>query len=85
MIEEIKKLLKGDKLVIGSDKVLKHLKKAELCTVYLAKNMPEKIEKEIAYYADMNGVEVKKLSIPNDELGAVCKKPFSVLILGVLK
>jgi len=84
-VDEIKKQLKSKMLVIGTDRALKALKKKELAKIFLASNAAESLVKDIEYYAPMSGVEVEKLSIPNDELGIVCKKPFSISAIGMKK
>jgi large subunit ribosomal protein L30e len=82
---EIRKLLKSEKLVIGTDNTMKQLKKGKLQKILLASNCEEKTEKDIEYYAKMSETEVVKTDILNDELGTICKKPFSISVLGVLK
>ncbi|KYK26152.1 hypothetical protein AYK26_00865 [Euryarchaeota archaeon SM23-78] len=82
-IAEIKKHLKTSNLVIGKDKTLKALRNNELVKVFLASNAPEEMIKDIEYYASVTKIDVEKLDIPNDELGVVCKKPFSIACIGM--
>jgi ribosomal protein L30E len=84
-VDEIKKMLKSKVLIIGADRVLKALKNKELAKVFIASNAPESFVKDVDYYATISKVEVEKLSIPNDELGVVCKKPFSIASIGMKK
>jgi ribosomal protein L30E len=84
-IAVIKKLLGSDKLLLGTNEVLKCMKRAELETVYLSKNAPQSVRDDIAHYANINGTEVVELEQPNDELGHICKKGFSISVIGVLK
>lgn len=84
-IEEIKKLLKTENLVIGADRTLKALRNNELVKVFLAGNAPEALVKDVEYYASITKIDVEKLDIPNDELGVVCKKPFSIACIGMKK
>ncbi len=84
-IDEIKKLLKTENLVIGADRTLKALKNNELVKVFLAGNAPEDLASDIEHYASVAKIEVEKLDIPNDELGVVCKKPFSITCIGMKK
>jgi ribosomal protein L30E len=84
-MNEIKKLLESDKLVIGKDRTLKLLRKGELEKVYLANNLdPESLE-DIERYAELNKTEVIKIKLNNDELGTFCKKPFSIAVMGLQK
>ena len=82
---EIKKLLKTKKLVIGTEITIKRLKAGKLAQVFVSSNCPDKIKKDIEYYSKLGGTNVVKLKISNDELGIVCKKPFSISVLGVIK
>tara|TARA_Y100000031_G_C8002948_1_gene284456 strand:- start:185 stop:439 length:255 start_codon:yes stop_codon:yes gene_type:complete len=82
-MEEIKKLLKDDKLFIGTEQTMKNVKLGNVKKVFVTSNCPQDILDDIKHYADMGKVEVVSLDVPNDELGVVCKKPFSISILGV--
>jgi len=82
-VDEIKKMLKSKVLVIGADRTLKALKSKELVKIFLASNAPPSLVKDVEYYAPMAGAEVEKLGTPNDELGVVCKKPFSIAAIGM--
>ena len=84
-VNEIKKLLKTTDLVLGTDLTMKALKNNELVKVFLASNAPEEMVKDIEYYASVAKIEVEKLDVPNDELGVVVKKPFSIACIGMKK
>ncbi len=84
-IDEIKKALKEDKAVVGTDRVIKNLKLGNVSKVFLTSNVPEEVKSDIGYYSGLSKSEVVGLDIPNDELGTVCKKPFSISVLGILK
>jgi large subunit ribosomal protein L30e len=82
---DIKKMLKSKKLVIGTEKTLKNLKKGNTSKVYLTANCPKSIKDDIKNYAKLNKAELVELNLPNDELGVICKKPFSISVLSVAK
>ncbi len=82
---EIKKLLGSDKLIIGKDRTMKHLKKGELVNVFVASNLDSQALSDIEYYAKLNETEIIALKQSNDELGTYCKKPFSIAVMGLLK
>ena len=84
-MNEIKKLLESDKLVVGKDRTVKYLKKGELVKVYLASNVDAETLEDIEQYAKLSKTEIVKLKFANDELGTFCKKPFSVAVMGLLK
>lgn len=83
--EDIKKLLKSDKLILGTELTLKSLKKGELEKVFLSSNCPSNIRDDTTYYTKLSNTEVVEVGMPNDQLGDLCKKPFSVSIIGLLK
>ena len=78
MTDEIKKLVKENKLVIGTNATLKKLKSNKARKVWLSSNIPGNVKEDILHYANLNNVEVETLNIPNDEFGVLCKKQFSV-------
>jgi ribosomal protein L30E len=41
------------------------------------------VEQEIAHLASLCKADVVRLDVPNTELGVICKKPFSIMVLGV--
>jgi len=82
-IKDIKKFLEEGKIVIGAKTTLKAMKKGEIKEILLSKNCPEEYEKDFKSYGKISNIKVTKLSYPNDELGAICKKPFSVSVIGI--
>lgn len=82
---EIKKLLGSDKLIIGKDRVMKHLKKGELVKVFVASNINADTLSDLEHYVSINGTELVRLDQTNDDLGTFCKKPFSIAVMGLLK
>lgn len=81
-LEELQKALKEKSLVIGLDKTIKRLKMGKLKKVFVAKNCPIKIIKDLEYYSKINKIELVKIDKSNEEIGMICKKPFSILVLG---
>ena len=80
---EIKKLLGTEKLILGSKRTMKLLRQGKLSKVFITSNCPLAVTKDIeSHKAD---AEVIVLSQANDELGAICKKSFSISLAGVLK
>ena len=78
---DLKKLLKTDKVVLGTQRTLKLLKVGSATNVFLSSNCPDDIKKDIEYYAKLAGVPIIYLKQPNDELGTLCKKPYAVSVL----
>lgn len=83
-IAEIKKLLGTEKLIIGTDKIIKALKRGEMKKVFLASNCNNDTKESVAHYSGLGKVEVVDLELNNEELGDVCKKSFFISVIGVL-
>jgi ribosomal protein L30E len=84
-LEEIKKNLKTDKMIIGADETVKALKAGKLKKVWLSSNCKESVKKDITHYCGLSGTELEQLDLPNDELGVACRKTFSISVLSILK
>ncbi|MBN1377360.1 ribosomal L7Ae/L30e/S12e/Gadd45 family protein [Candidatus Woesearchaeota archaeon] len=84
-MEEIKNILEKEKIVLGTDEVMKNLKKGRIIKVLVAKNCNGNTKKDLERYSTLYNFELKFLDIDNDELGSLCKKLFSVSLVGVLK
>ena len=76
---EIKKIIKSKNILIGKNSVLKNLKLGKLKEVYLAKNCPLELKKEVKHY----NAEVVQLKYPSDELGVLFKKNYAISIIGL--
>lgn len=84
-VAELKKVLKGENIVIGTERTLKELKRSTIERVFVTSNCPASVEQDIDYYARLGNVEKVKLPFPNEELGVICKKPFSISVVSLLK
>jgi large subunit ribosomal protein L30e len=82
---EIRKLSEGGKLAIGTQTVIKKLKTGKVSRVFVTSNCPAEVKADVERYAALSKAEVVHLGIPNEELGVVCKKPFSISIAGLVK
>jgi len=84
-MDEITTNLKKGKLLLGTKSALKAIRKSAIQKVYLASNCPAYIAEDIEHYCKLDGVEVETLKIACDELGTLCKKPFLVSVVSILK
>ncbi len=84
-IDEIRKLVGTKNLLIGTGRTIKNLKTGKLSRVYVSSNCPDNIKEDLNYYGDLSETPILELKQTNEELGAVCKKPFFVSVLSVLK
>ena len=82
---EIKKMLKSGNMIIGTERTVKSLRLGKVEKILVSSNCPARVENNINYYAGLSGAEVHKLDYPNDELGIICKKPFSISVLALVK
>lgn len=64
---------------------MKALKEGNIKKIFLASNVNPQILEDIEYYKELSGVEVVELKESNDELGIVCKKQFSISVIGLKK
>ncbi len=81
-MKHLQELIKEKKLIIGTDRVLKMLKNEQLANIYLASNCPETVRQDIKHYSKIFNVKVEELKETNQELGVLCKKPFSISVVG---
>ncbi|MBD3318361.1 50S ribosomal protein L30 [Candidatus Woesearchaeota archaeon] len=82
--EEIRNLFKDGKLVIGTDRVLKGVREGTITKVIAAKNCPEETLKELAHYKKLTTIDIEHSDLTNEQLGVLCKKRFSIALIGVL-
>ena len=64
-LQEIKKNLDNDNLIIGYDKTLKNLKLGKISKVYLSVNCPDEIKEDVKRYANINKTDVEILKKNN--------------------
>jgi len=83
--DQLKKVLSKNKIIIGSNKIEKNLKTGKIKTLYVASNCPENKITDFEHYCKITKTEIVRLDIPNSELRIICKKPFFVSAIGVLK
>jgi large subunit ribosomal protein L30e len=84
-LKEIGKLLKTKKLIFGTETTIKNLKKGRLSKVFLSSNCPDSIKEDIKYYSKISNTDTIQLEVSNEELSQICKKPFSVSIVSIIK
>jgi len=82
---EIRKIAESGKLILGTAKTVKELKLGNIKKVFVTSNCPDSVKEDIGKYASLSNAEVEEIEIPNDEMGVICKKPFSISIAGIMK
>lgn len=83
MAIDLVKELKDKKQVFGSKEAIKQINKGNAETIYLAKDCL--FADAILNSAKEKGIEIKKLDISSEQMKVLCKKPFSVSVISVLK
>lgn len=84
-ITEIKKLLNNPEMIVGTDETIKHLKKGNISRIFLCSNCSKQARADIEHYSRLSNTEIINLKQANDELGVVCKKPFSISVISIKK
>jgi large subunit ribosomal protein L30e len=82
---DIKKMIKEKKFLIGKDRTLKSLKLGKVDNVIISSNCAKDALESINYYSSLEGIEPVQVKYQNDELGVICKKPFSISVISILK
>ena len=83
--DQLRKLIEEKKITLGTQATTKAAKAGLLKKVVLASNAPQTTRDAVNRYKAIAGFDVDELNVPNDELGVMCKKPFSISLLGIRK
>jgi ribosomal protein L30E len=84
-IARIKKALDEKILILGSDRVISELKRGRIEEAFITSNCATSTKEDILHYAKLQKATVLELEISNEELGVLCKKPFSIAVAGISK
>lgn len=74
----LKKAIKEKKLIIGTEETVKAIKKGKAKEVFIAKNCPGLLKRKINNYGKIENITITELEETNEEIGIICKKPFSI-------
>lgn len=86
VLKQLKKDIEQKKVVIGAQRTLKLLRQGKIVRIILAKNCPPLVKEDLTHYTEnIGGFELVELDVPNEELGVLCKKPFLISVVGVVK
>lgn len=88
-VEDVTARFKRDvhsgKVLYGAEQALKGLRNGSVACIYLSSNCAQEFASDIRRYARLSSTEVIELNYPNDEVGTLCKKPFSISVVAVQK
>ena len=85
VITEIRTNLKNNRVILGSERVLKSLKQGKVSKVLLSINCREDIKKDLEHFKSISDFKIVNLKYESEELGIVCKKPYMISMIGFLK
>lgn len=81
---DLKRLLAQNKLVLGTDETMKLLRQKKVQRVLLTANVDPKVREDVERLCKLAGVECQNIVQRNDEVGAICKKPFAISVVAVV-
>jgi large subunit ribosomal protein L30e len=82
---ELRKGLKEEKVVFGTERTEKLLKEGKVKEVFMASNVAEEVSEVMGRYCDISGCKLNKLAENSKDLGAICKKPFAITVCCYVK
>lgn len=82
--KELSRAMLTGKVILGTDRSLKAVKRGEAKMVLLASNCPEDIAEDFMYYSKISGLKVVRLNKNSRELGTICGVPFTVSVVSVV-
>ncbi len=84
-IDQIQTSIAKNKVVLGTKRTIMYLRTGKLAKVFVTANCPAAVQEDIKTYASLSDCDMQELKYTNEELGVVCKKPFSISVVGLLK
>ncbi len=84
-IETLRKVLKEKQVIFGTHRSMDMAKNGKVKQVFTSSNCPDDVKEDLVHYSKISGFEIVELPVKNDELGTICKKPFSISVLCELK
>ncbi len=84
-ILNLRKELKTKKIVFGTERTIKLLKNRKIEKIYVSSNCPKTVKDDLVHYTKLSNITLEELSETNEDLGVICKKPFLVSVLSILK
>lgn len=85
IVSDLKKLVAQDKLVIGTERTFKLLRDKGVKHVYCSSNCSPNTVERVKHLSGLSGISVEQLDKSSSELGTICRKPFSIAVIGVLE
>ncbi len=73
--------IKNKKLIFGLDRIIKKIKNQKVKKVYISSN--SHMKEHISNLCKKFDVEAESVRENSKEIGVLCKKPFSISIIGI--
>jgi len=83
--QNIEKEKKSGKIIFGSDKAIKQLKKGKVSKIFLSKDCPIEKKEALKELSKKYKADVIELDKTKEEIREIIKKPFSSIIISFLK
>ncbi len=80
---EIRKLADEGKVTLGADTTVKGLQRGGIKKVFLSSNCDSRTQEAIQKLCMLADVECVELRQSNEEMGGMCRKPYSISVIGV--
>ena len=84
-LADLKKHVEKKTILVGTKQTLDGIRQKKVDAVYIRSTCSDSIKQDIAHHAKINDVSVKSVSQSSDELGVLCKKPFTISVVSTLK
>jgi len=84
VVAELQKLLAEDKLIFGAKRTLKLLREGKVQKIFVASNCEKSIKEDVQQYCKIGQVECVELGQKGNEVGTLCRQPFSISVVGVV-
>lgn len=84
-VKELREFIKAEKVVIGTDRTLKMLRTSKLSKVFLSSNSATDVKNTVTTLCALGSAELVQMENTNEEIGEICKKPFSISLIGILR
>jgi|TARA_Y100000034_G_scaffold81623_1_gene97848 large subunit ribosomal protein L30e len=77
-LENLKNLVKEKKIKVGSDETIKSVRNGTAKEVFISSNCQKELKEKLVKYGKIAKCEINILKEDSKDLGAICKKPFSI-------
>lgn len=81
---ELKKLLTAKRVVIGTERTIKQARANNLARIIFTKNCPLSVRQRVQQVCD-SSIICQEIEHLNNDLGTLCKKPFAISVLGIMR